>query len=129
STSKFFFDVKGKPGFAAKPTARIMILSNNGLPIYDRSTALVKRILHLQFDKSFAGKEDTQLRNKLYVEIPGIFNWALAGYARISSTRQFTLPARSAAALRHYEEQSNPFKLWLDDFVEITNNENDVIFK
>ena len=122
STSKFYFDVKGRRGFSAPVTARIHILSNNGLPIYDRSSALVERILHLQFDKSYIGREDRGLKLRLYREIDGIFNWALAGYARIAQAREFTVPARSAKALQHYREQSNPFKVWFDEHVEPTRN-------
>jgi phage/plasmid-associated DNA primase len=130
STSKFYFDVKGKRGFSAPVTARIHILSNNGLPIYDRSSALVERILHLQFEKSFIGREDRGLKSRLYREIDGIFNWALAGYTRIANApREFTVPARSAKALQHYREQSNPFKVWFEEMIEVTRNPADLIIK
>lgn len=129
STGKIYFDVKGVRGFSASFTARILIISNNGIPIYDRSTALVSRMLHLQFDKSHVGKEDIGLRARLQGELPGIFNWALTGYARIRAQREFTLPARSAEALKHYAEASNPFKVWFDDMIEVTGREADYIGK
>jgi putative DNA primase/helicase len=129
ATSKFFFDVKLKEGFDEPVTARILILSNNGIPVYDRSQAVIARMLHLQYDKSHRENPDTGLKARLFGEAAGIFNWALEGYARIRATRKFTAPARSAEALRQYEEQSDPFKVWFDEHIEVTQNENSFLFK
>jgi putative DNA primase/helicase len=129
STAKFFFDLKGVRGFSDYVTARMLIHSNNGIPIYDRSNAVIARMLHLQYDQSNLGKEDDRLREKLYGEAAGIFNWALEGYARIRANRRFTIPVRSAEALEQYEEQSNPFKVWFEEAVEVTRDQKDFLFK
>jgi P4 family phage/plasmid primase-like protien len=128
-TGKFFFNVKHKEGFDEPVTARILILSNNGIPIYDRSQAVLARMLHLQYDKSHRDNPDTGLKARLFAEAPGIFRWALQGYARIQATRKFTIPRKSKEALLHYQEQSDPFKVWFEENVEVTTDEKLYLFK
>jgi putative DNA primase/helicase len=115
----FFFDVKHKDGFQARPTARLLILSNDRLPITDRSQGMWRRMLVLPFKKSFTDKEDTQLLNKLRSELPGIFNWALQGLARLRQQDKFTSPKVSEAEKEAYKLECNPAKAFLLDTFEV----------
>jgi putative DNA primase/helicase len=115
----FFFDVKHKDGFQSRPTARLLILSNDRLPITDRSQGMWRRMLLLPFHRSFTDKEDTQLLQKLLAELPGIFNWSLAGLARLREQDKFTVPAVSDAEKEAYRLESNPAKAFLLDNVEL----------
>ena len=50
--------------------------------MHDPSGALGQRILALETTRSWAGKEDRKLTDKLFAELPGILCWSLAGSAR-----------------------------------------------
>src|SRR5205823_3889087 len=103
-----YFDVKGMQGFSAKPTARVLMIANERPPIGDRSEGMWARMLLIPFRKSFVGKEDIHLTRTLRNELPGIFNWALAGLARLRSQKQFTEPQISEAEKLQYKRDSNP---------------------
>jgi putative DNA primase/helicase len=114
----FFFDVKHKDGFQARPTARLLILSNDRLPITDRSQGMWRRMLLLPFKKSFTEKEDPTLLQKLCSELPGVFNWALMGLARLRREDKFTSPKVSEAEKEAYKLECNPAKAFLLDHIE-----------
>jgi putative DNA primase/helicase len=115
----FFFDVKHKDGFQTRPTARLLILSNDRLPITDRSQGMWRRMLLLPFKKSFIDKEDPMLLQKLCLELPGIFNWALQGLERLRERNMFTTPEVSDAEKEAYKLESNPAKAFLLDHFEV----------
>lgn len=59
-------------------------VSCNGVPTFiDPSGALGKRLLVLDHNVSFAGKEDYSLKGKLELELPGVAIWALEGLKRL----------------------------------------------
>lgn len=61
------------------------MLVGNGLPrIPDTSGALSARLVVLQARRSFEGREDLGLKDKLLPEMPGILNWALDGLDLLS---------------------------------------------
>jgi putative DNA primase/helicase len=58
---------------------RFIVLSNE-LPEFDEnSDALAGRFITVQLTRSFYGHEDLGLITKLLAELPGIFNWSIAG--------------------------------------------------
>lgn len=63
----------------------IITLFSNSLPVWnDPSNALATRLVPIPFLKSYAGREDINLVDKLTSgdEMSGIANWAAEGYAR-----------------------------------------------
>lgn len=63
--------------------ARITMLANAMPTFIDNSDALSNRLIVLPFTRTFAGKEDTELQEKLALEFSGIFNWAIEGLKRL----------------------------------------------
>jgi putative DNA primase/helicase len=110
----FFFDVKHKNGFEARPTARILILSNDRLPVSDRSEGLWRRMILLPFKKTFIGQEDPELLQKLMPELAGVFNWAIQGLARLRANG-WTVPAISKAEKAQYVRDCNPARTWIEE--------------
>ena len=67
-----------------------MVIAFNQLPPnFEIDTALKNRMVSLKFVKSFVGKENIHLKEKLIEEAPGILNWALEGYERIYQRKRF----------------------------------------
>ena len=76
--------------FTVKLPTRFNISCNELPTLFDTAGALVSRMMILPFTKSFVGKEDRGLDNRLAAEICGINNWALGGLSRLRANGRFT---------------------------------------
>ena len=97
---------------------RIMILTNELPSLSDGSGALAGRFLILRFVKSFYGKEDPNLTNKLLTELSGILNWFIEGYRRLLARGHFIQPKSAEAAMEEIETLAAPIKAFLRDHCE-----------
>ena len=77
--------------------ARFLIMSNRPPRIADASGALVSRYILLTMTESFFGREQKDLTEALYMEMPGILNWAIRGLERL---RNVTAPTGRASSSR-----------------------------
>lgn len=113
---RMMFERKYKDPISAYPTAKVM-LSTNKLPsISDRSDGIWRRALLVPFDLQFEGvKKDVELGDKLAVELPGIFNWALDGMRSLVTNKGFIEPERCKTAIDEYKRESNPARMFLED--------------
>ena len=59
---------------------RIMMLANSLQRLTDPTGTISDRFIFLETTQSFYGKEDHTLNQRLMNELPGILNWALAGW-------------------------------------------------
>lgn len=89
-------------------------MAANMMPRFpDYARTIEARVLILQFLISFAGREDTTLKDRLKVEAPGILLWALKGLKRLRQQKMFTLPVTHEKILRQVRGDLTP----LTDFV------------
>jgi putative DNA primase/helicase len=106
------------PDWNGKLSTRFLMLAN-ALPwLEDPGGAFVSRFVMMVLTKSFLGKEDPRLFDKLEPELPGILNWALAGYDRLYERGYFLQPKNSAELVKHFEELSSPITAFLDERCE-----------
>ena len=101
-------DRKFMSSVTMKLAARFMFLSNELPRLNDASGALARRFLILRLTESFYGREDTTLTEKLLAELPGILNWAIAGWHRLHARGRFCMPQSGADAMLDLEELSSP---------------------
>ena len=101
-------DCKNKEAWNGKLAARVVLLSNELLSLGDASGALVGRLILLQMRKSFFGREDTELTNKLLMELPGIFTWAIEGRERLMKRGFFIQPETSREAIEETADFNSP---------------------
>ena len=73
----------------------------------------MSRLVPLIFTKSFYGKEDIYLTEKLLQERAGIVNWVLAGYERLQQRGYFEIPQTARTAIRQLEDLASPVKAFL----------------
>lgn len=101
---------KGDPNLYSVGLPTRFVIDCNQMPhFYDNSGALAQRMLVLNFDRSFAGREDTSLfEGKLLPEIRGISVWALRGLARLRTAGRFTTPTRMAKCLEEFRTDAAP---------------------
>lgn len=108
-------DRKNRAQWDGKMGARVMILANKPPRFSDASGAIVNRFITLQFTRSFLGKEDPQLENKIQPELPGIFNWALDGLARLNERGYFKQPDSSQDLIENQRQESAPISAFIGE--------------
>lgn len=92
---------------------RFVVLSNELPRLGDTSGALASRFIVLLLTKSFLGREDRGLTERLSGELPGILNWSIAGWQRLNKRGHFRQPKTAAQALQQLEDLSSPVKVFL----------------
>jgi putative DNA primase/helicase len=94
---------------------RVLILCNDLPAFTDASGVIASRFMVLRTQQSFFGREDTKLTEKLLGELPGILNWAIAGFRRLRARGYFVQPASSQADIDELEEQASPCIAFVKD--------------
>ncbi len=106
-------DRKYRCPWTGKLPTRFMLLTNELLGINDVSGALTGRFIVLVLEKSFYGREDPTLRERLLGELPGILNWSLIGYRRLRERGFFTQPASSKETIEALETLGSPITAFI----------------
>lgn len=103
------------PAWTGRLPTRFAIVTNILPALADDSGALAGRFVILEFRNSFYGREDTSLTAKLLAEMPGILNWAIAGYRRLRDRGHFIQPDASRGLLDQLETLGSPVKAFVND--------------
>jgi putative DNA primase/helicase len=94
--------------------ARFTIATNLLPDLPDHAGALEARLLILDFERCFAGREDFTLRDRIIAEAPGIAVWALQGLKKLRETNRFITPQSSTAAMSEWREITSPVAAFLE---------------
>jgi len=108
-------DRKHQASWTGPLAVRFLILSNELPRIADTSGALASRYVVLTLRESFYGREDPDLTEKLLPDLPGILNWAITGWRRLTERGRFVQPASSAEAIRELEDLGSPLAAFIRD--------------
>ena len=103
-----------------KLPVRVMFLTNELPALSDGSGAFASRLILIVLTLSFLGKEDPQLFNKLSTELPGILNWAIAGYRRLKERGYFVMPESAREAVDDIETLGSPVKAFVRDCILVS---------
>jgi putative DNA primase/helicase len=96
------------------------LITTNVLPeLRDPSRTIASRFILLDLTESFYGKEDTELSDKLFPELPGILDWALDGLDRLRKRGHFRQPKSSQETLRLLEDLAAPVGAFVREWCEI----------
>ena len=101
------------------PRFKVCVRANN-LPTSDQlDDALWARLKFLPFSVRFRGtaKEDQHLPEKLCRELPGILNWAVAGYQALMDSG-LQEPAQAALQRKKSQQEAEPVRMFLEEFCE-----------
>ena len=92
------------------------VLSTNNMPEFvDASGALVARMLVFPFTKSFVGREDYGLKDRLHKEIAGVAQWALDGLKRLQRNGRFTEAQLGLTEKASIQHDMNPLSGFIDN--------------
>ena len=99
----------------------VMIFSCNELPdLGGKTYSIQRRLIVIPFRKTFSGEEaDKELIDKLTtpMEIPGLINRALIGYARLLKEGDFSVPKESKRLLVDYLEATDSVATFIKERV------------
>lgn len=110
---------KNREDWVGQLPARIVMASNDLPALPDTTAALYRRLVVVQFGQSFVGREDYGLTPRLLTELPGILNWALAGYQRLVERGRFRATAGGEALAQEARRESSPVISFLEDMCEV----------
>jgi len=99
---------KFEPPFVMRPTAKLIFTTNELPPFRDPSNGIWRRLLIMPLFEQFNGNRcDRDRAKRLRPELPGIFNWALAGARRLQQQGAFSDCGVCAAALADHRFDSD----------------------
>ena len=87
---------------------KLMFMSNEVPNILDQSGALPSRFIFLKLPKSFLGREDIELENKLSRELPGILRLAVQHLQNLLDRGYFIQPETGIASAKRMAALSSP---------------------
>jgi P4 family phage/plasmid primase-like protien len=115
---------KNKDPFETSISARLTFATNVLPGFVDRSNGLWRRMVLVPFNFQLLNERS---QNKSLIdpgwwinsgELPGIFNWAIAGLIRLQKRGFFMEPAECLLAKEKYKRDANPAKTFLREFCE-----------
>lgn len=98
--------------------ARFVFLTNVVPALADASGTIASRFIVLTFTESFLGKEDLALEGRLTAELPGIFNWAMAGWRRLLARGRFIQPESGTKSALSLAFLASPMKQFIEENYE-----------
>lgn len=110
-------DIKYKPTFMYRPTAKHVIATNNAPRVTARTEEIFNRFLIVpMFNVVPLQDQDRDLQAKLDAEMPGIFLWALEGAKRLNENGgQFTSVSSGEQVLAEWKAELNPMTTYLPE--------------
>jgi putative DNA primase/helicase len=111
-------DRKYSPAWTGQLQTRFVIISNELPRVADASGALASRFIVLLLSNSFYGKEDQALTGKLLMELPGILNWAIQGWHRLTNFSYFQQPSSAVEAVQELEDLGSPIGTFIREKCE-----------
>lgn len=115
----FTVNRKFKEAWQGVLTPRIVIQTNEPLELSDDTGALLRRLIVLPMTRSFYGKEDLRLRDRLKAERGAILRWAIDGWRMLRTEGgMIRQPASGEAVIAATRSAASPLTLFLDDRCE-----------
>ena len=101
-------DLKFKNSFRFRPYCKLIFALNNMPRVDDKTDGFFRKIIILPCNRKFAEEEqDKNLKNKLCLEIDGVFQWALAGLQRLQKRGYFKIPETIVQEINEYRKEKN----------------------
>jgi P4 family phage/plasmid primase-like protien len=110
---------KNIPMWTGHLSTRFTIASNPLLKFDDPSGAIIKRLVVLNCNRSFAGKEDHGLTDKLKLELPSILHWAINGWHRLRERGHFVQPQSSSELIDDMIDLASPVAAWMRERCDV----------
>jgi hypothetical protein len=114
----------GVEGLSQQLTTRFSLSCNEMPHFVEAHGALSARLLILNYNQSFVGREDRDLANRLLTEISGVTNLALQGLVRLKLQGGFTMPASTKRLVNEFRRDSSDVFAFAQDCLVVRNDCN-----
>lgn len=115
-TARFLY----QEAFEFYPKFKIWWAFNHQPQIYDTTNSIWRRIKLIPFEETIPDSEqDPLLADKLKLEIPGIFNWAIEGLKNYYEIGSLGAPSAVDKATREYREDQDILHEFISDKCEL----------
>jgi putative DNA primase/helicase len=111
-------DRKHRDAWVGRLPTRITILSNELPSFADSSGAIASRFVILRMTKSFIGREDKDLEQRLMAELPGILNMVLDAGQELERRGHLVEPESSETARSILSDTTSPIEVFLEECSE-----------
>ncbi len=101
---------------------RFVMFANMVPELVDVSGTIASRMIFLRTQKSFLGKEDTTLRDRLMAELPGILCWAIFGWEELRRVGHFPQPSSGQILQRRMLQAASLVASFIQDRCEVGPN-------
>ena len=119
---------KGQSVVFQRLGVKVNFVCNKVPSFLNDENALTNRMVVFPFWKSYQGREDVELADKLKGELAGIFNWALVGARRLlRGERKLFTSQKGLEALDEIAQQLDSVQGFLAECVEVTNLDHNVV--
>lgn len=131
---------KYQNSYTAEIHAKYILLANDMIQTADYSDGFYRRLIIIPFDEKYEKLEpgtekvdgvkyqDVTLEETLKEELPGIFNFAYEGLMRfVNQDYQLSYSSACEKALEHYKNEHNVVKAFLNEAVNVSGNNSDIV--
>ncbi len=112
-------DRKFLPPITTNLYARFMLLTNELPKLHDSSGALPGRMILLRMTRSWFGKEDITLTDRLLAELPAILVWAIAGWQRLRDRGHFVQPDAGKGLIGELADLASPVGVFVRERCQV----------
>lgn len=118
------FERKYRDSFEGRPTAKLVVCTNSLPRFNDKTSGTWRRVLLVPWD--YVVPQEDQIPNLAEEicrqELPGVFNWAMAGLKSLVKNNGFIKPGRVDELMEGYRKDSDPARAFLlDNYVHAPN--------
>lgn len=118
---------KGQSVVFQRMNVKVSFVCNKMPPFLNDENALTNRMIVFPFWKSFLGREDVGLKERLMEETQGIFNWALVGARRLLRGEKLFTSKRGLEAIDEITQQLDSVAGFVAECVEETDLEHNFV--
>jgi putative DNA primase/helicase len=118
---------KGQAVLVQRLGLKIAFVCNRLPNFLNDENALTNRMVVFPFWKSFAGREDSGLKERLMGEIGGVFNWALVGARRLLRGEKLFTSKRGLEEMELIAQQLDSVEGFIAECIEVTGMEHNVV--
>lgn len=113
--------------FVMNSIGKLWISLNDFPHVKDTSHGFWRRVSIIPFNRTFTEVDaDPELKEKLMDELPGIFNWAMAGLRRLHQNESFTESQQVIEYTARYKLESNAVALFVEDCCDVDKTNDDL---
>ena len=118
---------KGQSVVNQRLGVKVAFVCNRMPPFLNDENALTNRMVVFPFWKSFEGREDFGLLERLESEVQGVLNWSLVGARRLLRGERLVMSSRGREALQEIHEALDSVQGFVAEAVQDTGHEHNRI--